>query len=100
MKNMKNTSVKITAKAALVALFSIGLASCASTADIDSIKAMAEQAQQTASQMEDRLKQAEDNASEALATAKEADQKADEAKQCCDANTDRMDRMFKKLQQK
>lgn len=101
------TSIHNIVKVALVASFVTLLSSCASTSDIDSIKAMAEQAQQTAQEMSARLKQAEDNASNALATAKDADQKADQALQaandaqaCCKANTERMDKMFKKLQQK
>lgn len=104
---MKNLSIKAVSKLTLVALFAIGLSSCASSGNLDEIKAMAQQAQQTAAQLQDQVKKAQDDASQALSTANDASQKADEAlknagdaKACCDANTERMDRMFKKLQQK
>ena len=103
---MKNLSIKAVSKLTLVALFAIGLSSCA-TSNLDEVKAMAQQAQQTAAQLQDQVKKAQDDASQALSTANDASQKADEAlknagdaKACCDANTERMDRMFKKLQQK
>lgn len=104
---MNYVSTKSVVKVALVAVFAIGLSSCASSTDLASIKAMAQQAQQTAAQLQDQVKKAQSDASQALATANSADQKADQAlknasdaQSCCTANTQRMDRMFKKLQQK
>lgn len=104
---MNKISIKTVSKLAVFALFAIGLSSCASTTQMDQIKAMAEQAQQTASQLADQVKKAQDDASQAVNTANQASQKADQAmkaasdaQSCCTANTKRMDRMFKKLQQK
>lgn len=104
---MKKISLKTVSKLTVFVLFAIGLSSCASTSQIDQIKAMAQQAQQTAAQLQDQVKKAQDDASQALATANQADKKADQAmksasdaQSCCTANTQRMDRMFKKLQQK
>ena len=92
--------ISMKAKLALIALFAVGLSGCASTQDMDSVKAMAVQAQQTAQQLQDQVKKAQDDAAAALAAAQKAEQKADDAQSCCTANTERMDRMFKKLQQK
>ena len=76
---MRN-SLKTTAAAfMLVAL--TGLTGCATTRDLDTLKAMVEKAQATADA--------------AAASAAAANSSAAEALACCKANTERMDRMFK-----
>lgn len=76
---MRN-SLKTTAAAfMLVAL--TGLTGCATTRDLDTLKAMVEKAQATADA--------------AAASAAAANSSSAEALACCKANTERMDRMFK-----
>ena len=76
---MSNTLKTTAAAFMLVAV--TGLTGCATTRDLDVLKAMVEKAQATA-----------DAAAAAAASAQAA---ADAAQACCDANTEKMDRMFK-----
>jgi len=76
---MRN-SLKTTA-AAVVLVAMTGLSGCATTRDLDALKLMVEKAQATA------------DAAAAAAAAAQAT--ADQALACCQANTERMDRMFK-----
>jgi murein lipoprotein len=79
------TSLKTTAAAfMLVAL--TGLTGCATTRDLDALKAQVEKAQSTADQ--------------AAAAANAASAKANSAQACCDANSEKMDRMFKQSMNK
>jgi len=81
---MRN-SLKTTAAAfMLVAL--TGLTGCATTRDLDALKAQVEKAQATADQ--------------AAAAAAAASAKANSAQACCDANSEKMDRMFKQSMNK
>jgi hypothetical protein len=78
-------SLKTTAAAfMLVAL--TGLTGCATTRDLDALKAQVEKAQATADQ--------------AASAANAAAAKANAAQACCDANSEKMDRMFKKSMNK
>lgn len=63
-----------------------GLTGCATTRDLDTLKVHVEQAQASA-----------DAAAAAAAKAQAA---ADAAQACCNANTERMDRMFKQSMNK
>tara|TARA_R110002124_G_C8686978_1_gene492654 strand:+ start:348 stop:593 length:246 start_codon:yes stop_codon:yes gene_type:complete len=81
---MRN-SLKTTAAAfMLVAL--TGVTGCATTRDLDTLKAQVESAQAAASK-------ASADAAAALA-------KANAAQACCDANSEKMDRMFKQSMNK
>lgn len=81
---MRN-SLKTTAAAfMLVAL--TGVTGCATTRDLDTLKAQVEQAQAASSK-------ASADAAAALA-------KANGAQACCDANSEKMDRMFKQSMNK
>ena len=81
---MRN-SLKTTAAAfMLVAL--TGLTGCATTRDLDALKAQVEKAQSTADQ--------------AASAAAAASAKANSAQACCDANSEKMDRMFKQSMNK
>jgi hypothetical protein len=62
---------------------------CASTSDLKRVEATAEEALRTANG-------ASQQASSAASTADQALQAAQNAQACCDANTERMDRMFRK----
>ena len=76
---MSNTLKTTAAAFMLVAV--TGLTGCATTRDLDVLKTQVEKAQATA-----------DAAAAAAAKAQAA---ADAAQACCDANTEKMDRMFK-----
>jgi len=92
----KKLSVNIS-KVLLTAAMLIGLASCASsTPEMDEntdLRAMVQEAAQLSRRAMEVAQSAEDKADEAM-------QKAEDAQACCDANTQRMDRMFQTLQQK
>jgi hypothetical protein len=68
----------------------VGLAGgCASTQDLERVEGLAMQAQSMA-------RDAQASADRANQTADAALQTAEGAQACCDANTERMDRMFRK----
>jgi len=81
---MRN-SLKTTA-AAFMLVAVTGLTGCATTRDLDALKLEVDKANAAASQF----------ASDAAA----ARAKADAAQQCCNANTEKMDRMFKQSMNK
>ena len=76
---MRN-SLKTTAAAFMIVAVT-GLTGCATTRDLDVLKMQVEKAQATADA--------------AAAAAANAQATADEALACCNANTEKMDRMFK-----
>lgn len=74
-------------KAPLIAAAAITLlAGCASTKDLDEVRALAEQANQTAT--------------DAQATAQRAEQTANDAKQSADEANNKIDNMFRKAMMK
>jgi murein lipoprotein len=81
---MRN-SLKTTA-AAFMLVAVTGMTGCATTRDLDTLKAQVEQAQATANK--------------AAADAAAALAKANAAQACCDANSEKMDRMFKQSMNK
>lgn len=83
--------------AAAVILFAT---SCASTQEIEDLRSMAEQAQQTAQEAQSDARSAESTASDASRKADEALRKAEAAQACCETNRERMERMFEKSQEK
>jgi murein lipoprotein len=80
----------------LVALF-IGLsAGCAANTEIEGIRSMAREAKGAADRAERTAKRAESRATEAQRQAELALTAANAAQACCTANTEKLDRMFKK----
>ena len=73
--------------------FAIFATGCASTSDIDEVKAMAQQAQSDAQQANDAAAKAQSTADQALQAAKDAQASADEA-------NEKVDRAFKKSMEK
>jgi len=81
---------------ALATMF-IGLgAGCASTDDIEEIRSMAREAKGAADRAERTAKRAESRATEAQRQAEQALTAANAAQACCTANTEKLNRMFKK----
>jgi murein lipoprotein len=78
---------KVAAVTLLVA--PVVLAGCATTGDLEKVRATADQANATASR-------AAQTADEAKGMASQAMQKAEDAQACCNQNTERLNRMFKK----
>jgi outer membrane murein-binding lipoprotein Lpp len=84
----------------LVAMF-IGLsAGCASNTEIEEIRSMAREAKGAADRAERTAKRAESRATEAQRQAEQAMTAANAAQACCTANTEKLDRMFKKSMSK
>lgn len=71
-------------------------AGCASTSDIDEIRNMAREAKGAADRAERTAKRAESRATEAQRQAEQALSAANAAQACCTANTEKLNRMFKK----
>jgi murein lipoprotein len=82
------------AVAGLVAL--TGLAGCASTSEIDSLRDEIRQANATADSAASTADAARQEAAAASATAADAKLTAEEAKASADATAEKIDRMFKK----
>lgn len=70
-----------------------GAAGCASTGDIEEVRAMAQEAKSTA-------QSAQSTANTAQQTADRAMKAAQESKECCEANSKRIERMFEQSQRK
>lgn len=91
---------------ALVAMAAMATG-CATSGSIDEVRAMAEEAssaartaEQSADQAQSTAESAQQTANAAKSTADSAAQAAQEARSCCEANTERLDRMFQRSQQK
>ena len=82
-------SFKRVSQISAIALVAAIASGCASTSDLQRVEATAEEALRTANA-------ASQQAGSAAATADAALQAAEGAQACCDANTERMDRMFRK----
>ncbi len=93
---MKITLVKASILAAVLALAS----GCATTEQINAIKATADQALSTANSASSAADRALSTANQALDAARDAQASADAAQACCKANTDKIDRMFEKAMRK
>ena len=85
---------------ALAATFITLSAGCASTTDIDEIRSMAREAKGAADRAERTAKRAESRATEAQRQAEQALTAANAAQACCTANTEKLNRMFKKSMMK
>lgn len=103
MKQVISRAMNIGVLAAAVAV----AAGCATSSSLEEVRAMAEEAksaaqgaQRSADQAQSAADAAQQTADEAMSTAESASQAASEAQSCCDANTERLDRMFQRSQQK
>lgn len=103
---MKHVMSRAMTIGALIAAVAVG-AGCATSGSLEEVRAMAEEAksaaeaaQQSADQAQSTADSAQQTADQAMSTAENASQAASEAESCCDANTERLDRMFKRAQQK
>ena len=86
-----------------LATFLSGLAvlgGCANTAEMDQLRQMASDAMTAAQQAQQDASRAQATADSAAAQASDAMQRAEDANACCQANTERMDKMFKKSMMK
>jgi len=86
---MKNTILK----ASFIAMTLAVLSGCATTQQINEIRAIAEGARSSASN-------ASSQASSALSTANQALSAARAAQECCEANTSKIDRAFEQAMKK
>ena len=86
---MKNTLLR----ASFIALALAVMNGCATTQQLDEVRAIAEGARSSASN-------ASSQASSALSTANQALDAARAAQDCCDANTSKIDRAFEQAMQK
>lgn len=82
--------------ALMAAMFITLGAGCATTDQIEEIRNMAQDAKGTADRAERTAKRAEATANNAQRQAEQALQAANEAQACCTANTEKLNRMFKK----
>ena len=88
--------MKVTAVAMIIGLS----AGCASSTELDGIRSMAREAKGAADRAERTAKRAESRATEAQRQAELAMTAANAAQACCTANTEKLDRMFKKSMSK
>jgi outer membrane murein-binding lipoprotein Lpp len=92
---MKNTRIKLIAR--IVTLSAIaGLAGCASTSEIDSLRSEIQQANDTANSASATANAARQEAAAASREAAEAKAIAEDAKATAEATDAKIDRMFKK----
>ncbi len=83
------------------------LTGCATSQELEEVRTMAEEAHNATHRVEDKLEQvrgqaqnAADKAQQANRQAESALQQAQQAQECCQRNTKKIDRMFKKSMQK
>ncbi len=86
--------------AALTAVLMAGCASQVAQNDLDAIRAMAEQAQSAADRAQQSADAAAAKADAADRKAEQAMNAAEDAKACCNANSEKIDRMFRKAMTK
>ena len=85
---------------ALAAMFIAVGSGCASNTEIDEIRSMAREAKGAADRAERTTKRAESRATEAQRQAEQALTAANAAQACCTANSEKLNRMFKKSMSK
>ncbi len=103
MKHSYSRALNIAMLAAVV----VTGAGCATSGSMEEVRKMAEEAQsaaasaqQSADQAQSTADSAQQSADSAMSTANAASQTARAAESCCDANTERLNRMFQRSQQK
>jgi len=92
--DMRSTNIKRVA--GIVTLAAVGLAGCASTSEIDSLRSEIRQANDTATNAASTAEAARSEAAAASRAAAEANATAEEAKAMAEATDAKIDRMFKK----
>jgi hypothetical protein len=93
--------MKRTVLRAFILVLTLGLvAGCATTEQLNQVKAMAERAQSSADSAGQRADSALSTANQALEAAKRAESTAQSAMDCCNQNTSRLDKMFEKAMKK
>lgn len=90
---------RLTTVALAVMFITVG-AGCASNTEIDEIRSMAREAKGAADRAERTAKRAESRATEAQRQAEQALTAANAAQACCTANSEKLNRMFKKSMSK
>jgi F0F1-type ATP synthase membrane subunit b/b' len=105
-KSMKQFIARAVNMSVLAAVAVVGTG-CATSGSLEEMRGMikeaasaAQSAQRSADQAQNTADAALQDADEAGATADAAAQAAQKAQMCCNANTERMDRMFLRAQQK
>jgi murein lipoprotein len=94
------TTFTFTTRAAVIAVAAGLVAGCASTSDLERVEATANNAQSEARAAQQAATGAQSTAREAAAAAAEAQRTASEAQRCCNENTERLDRAFKRSMHK
>lgn len=90
---------RLTTVALAVMFITVG-SGCASNTEIDEIRSMAREAKGAADRAERTAKRAESRATEAQRQAEQALTAANAAQACCTANSEKLNRMFKKSMSK
>ncbi len=88
-------SGRLAQAAVLASIMSLG-AGCASTPEMNSMRAEVEEAKQAAAEARAAAEEAQSSAKKAQAAADEALRKAEAAEQCCRDTNEKIDRMFKR----
>lgn len=96
---MNKISTRILTASALAAFVVLG-SGCATTGQLDEVRAMAEEAKQAAAQAASNASAAGSKADAAAMKADEAMNAAGSAQKCCQANSEKMNRMFEKAMTK
>lgn len=96
---MKQQSTKLLTYALMGAFFGL-LIGCASTDKIDALSQQLQTVEATANEANTKAEQAQSDAAEALTAVEESKTMAEESQACCQANTEKMNRMFDTIQQK
>ena len=96
---MEKRLAKLTAVASVAALLTFG-AGCASVKDVEALRADVESLKSAAASAASDADAARTEAGEASRTANRALSAAREAQTCCAANSERIERMFKKSMMK
>ncbi len=94
-------SIVVNAARASALAIALGLASgCATTEQLEEVRGIANEALSQAQVANQKADEANAAASNAGATASQALDAAQSAQACCDANTEKLDRMFEKAMRK
>ncbi|RMD68703.1 MAG: hypothetical protein D6819_08745 [Gammaproteobacteria bacterium] len=88
---MKKLALKVT-----LLTLPVFLAACASTKDLEKVKATADQALRAAEQASQAAGEAKNMAAQASSKADRAMEAAQEAQACCEETNEKIDRMFKR----
>ena len=93
---MRNTMMKATIIAMAIAVTT----GCATTKQLEEVRAIATSAQSTANNAASQSSSALSTANQALDAARAAQSAANAAQSCCDANTTKLDKVFEQVMKK